>query len=70
MTGPEAEVAVPGEMMEWPALTGQATTEMAPICGKCGSSVSFVGKLPAIRLLPLLRIYKCPPCNLVITVPS
>ena len=65
---PGPEVAMPVETMEWPARVAHAAIAMTPSCEKCGGSLAFVGKLPAIRLLPLLQVYKCSPCNHVITV--
>ena len=69
MTNLGAEVAMPGEAGEWPVVIERTTTEVAPICGKCGSRVVFVGKLPAIRFLPLLQVDKCAQCNHVLTLP-
>ena len=63
-----AEIAMQGEPLEWPASTGRAANAIAPICEKCGGSLTFVGKLPAIRLLPLLQVYRCMPCNDVVTM--
>ena len=45
--------------------TAKAT---APVCGKCGGSLALVAKLPAIRLLPLVEVYKCALCNHVVTL--
>lgn len=54
--------------MEWSGSTGRTMNAMPPICEKCRGSLTFVGKLPAVRLLPLLKVYKCSPCNQVVTV--
>ena len=59
---------MPSETAEWPAWTGHAATETALICGKCRGDLAFVGKLPAVRFLPLLQVYKCIPCNQIVTV--
>ena len=62
------EVAIPVETTEWPSKIGHAALAMPPICEKCGAWLAFVGKLPAIRLQPLLKVYKCSPCNHVVTI--
>jgi hypothetical protein len=54
--------------MEWTGSTERTANAMPPICEKCGGSLAFVGKLPAIRLLPLLQVYKCSPCNHVVAM--
>jgi hypothetical protein len=59
-----------GETMEWPTSPGPTAHAMAPVCEKCGGGLDFVGKLPAIRLHPLVEVYKCRPCNDVVTVRS
>lgn len=56
------------ESMEWPAILEHAAKPTPPICDKCGAWLAFVGKLPAIRLCPLIEVYKCGPCNDVVTV--
>jgi hypothetical protein len=64
----EAEITTQGETMEWTGSTERTANAMPPICEKCGSSLAFVGRLPAIRLLPLLQVYKCSPCNHVVAM--
>ena len=61
---------MPVETLEWPARIRHAALAMMPICEKCGGNLAFVGKLPAIRLQPLLQVYKCRPCNHVVTIPT
>ena len=63
-----AEITTQGEPMEWAGSTARMANATAPICEKCGGSQAFVGKLPAIRLLPLLEVYKCSPCNQVVVM--
>ena len=63
-----AEITTQNETMEWAGRTARMANATAPICEKCGGSQAFVGKLPAIRLLPLLEVYKCSPCNQVVTM--
>lgn len=64
----KAEIATQSETMEWSGSIERTANAMPPICEKCRGSLAFVGKLPGIRLLPLLQVYKCTPCNHVITV--
>ena len=63
-----AEIAMHAETPDSPASAGRAANTIAPICEKCGGSLAFVGELPAIRLLPLLQVYRCKPCNDVVTL--
>jgi hypothetical protein len=63
----KAEIAMQSETIEWPGSTTSTAKAAAPMCGRCGGSLIFVGELPAIRLLPLVDIYKCAPCNHVVT---
>lgn len=63
-----AEITMQGETPESPASAGRTANAIAPTCEKCGGSLAFVGELPAIRLLPLLQVYRCKPCNDVVTV--
>jgi hypothetical protein len=63
-----AEITTRSETMEWAGSTERMAKAAAPICEKCGGSQALVGMLPAIRLLPLLHVYKCTPCNQVVTV--
>lgn len=63
-----AEITMQGETLQWSASTERAANTIAPICEKCGGSLAFVGELPAIRLLPLLQVYRCMPCNDVVTL--
>jgi hypothetical protein len=63
-----AEITTQGETMEWAGRTERMANTMPPACEKCGGSQAFVGKLPAIRLLPLLEVYKCSPCNQVVAM--
>jgi hypothetical protein len=61
-----AEITTQSEPMQWAGSTARMANATAPICEKCGDSLALVGKLPAIRLLPLLEVYKCSPCNQVV----
>jgi hypothetical protein len=63
-----AEITTQNETMEWAGRTARMANATAPICEKCGGSQALIGKLPAIRLLPLLEVYKCTPCNQVVTM--
>jgi hypothetical protein len=51
-----------------PMASALPSIATAPICEKCRGHLAFVGKLPAIRLMPLLEVYKCAPCNHVVTM--
>ena len=62
------EITTQSETMERAGSTARMANATAPICEKCGGSQAFVGKLPAIRLLPLLEVYKCSPCNQVVAM--
>jgi hypothetical protein len=55
--------------MQWAGSTARMANAMPPACEKCGDSLALVGKLPAIRLHPLLEVYKCSPCNQVVMRP-
>ena len=59
---------MPSETMEWSGSTTCTAKATAPVCGKCGGSLALVAKLPAIRLLPLVEVYKCALCNHVVTL--
>lgn len=63
-----AEITTQSETMEWAGSTERMANATAQICEKCGGSQAFVGMLPAIRLLPLLEVYKCSPCNQVVAM--
>jgi RNase P subunit RPR2 len=39
------------------------------ICGGCGKPMSYVGKLPQVRLKPALIVFRCFGCNAVASVP-
>ena len=73
MSHPGTEVAMSVETMsvetkKWPAGSRQAALAMTGACEKCGGPLVFVGKLPAVRLQPLLQVYKCSPCNQIVTL--
>jgi hypothetical protein len=57
------------ETTEWPASTERPANAMRRTCEKCGGSLALVAELPAIRLHPLLGVYKCTPCNQITTLP-
>jgi hypothetical protein len=63
-----AEITTQSETMECAGSTERMANATAQICEKCGGSQALVGMLPAIRLLPLLEVYKCSPCNQVVTM--
>ena len=58
------------ETMQRPASTERPAGAMARSCERCGGSLALVAELPAIRLHPLLGVYKCTPCNRVVALPS
>lgn len=62
------EIATRGKPMQWAGSTARMANAMPPACEKCGDSLALVGKLPAIRLHPLLEVYKCSPCNQVVVM--
>jgi hypothetical protein len=40
----------------------------APRCETCGRDTARLGKLPRIGLRPLVHVYKCGACNLVMSI--
>jgi hypothetical protein len=64
----EAEIAMQSETIEWSGSTASTAKAAAPMCGKCSGGLAFVGKLPAVRLLPSVEVYKCTPCNHVVSM--
>jgi hypothetical protein len=55
-------------MEELSGSTDRSSNAVAPICDKCRAGLGYVGRLPAIRLFPLREVYKCAPCNHVVTM--
>jgi hypothetical protein len=41
---------------------------LSPRCESCGRPTSRLGKLPRIGLRPLVHVYKCAPCNQIISI--
>ena len=65
-----AEIVTQGETVAPPANIGRGANATAPSCEKCGGSLGFVAELPAIRLFPVIQVFKCAPCNDVVTMPA
>jgi hypothetical protein len=43
-------------------------TTLPPRCEICGIGAVRIGKLPRIGLRPLVYVYKCNPCNQIMSV--
>jgi hypothetical protein len=41
---------------------------LSPRCESCGRPTSRLGKLPRIGLRPLVHVYKCEPCNYIMSI--
>jgi hypothetical protein len=43
-------------------------THLPPRCDICGGDTARIGKLPRIGVRPLVHVYKCEPCNHIMSV--
>jgi hypothetical protein len=54
------------------ALVGmtEVQAERPPSCENCGCATVKVGKLSRLGLRPLINVYKCQPCQQIVSITS